>query len=417
MTIALQSQHTDIAVIGAGVVGLCCAHELQRRGDRVLLIDASGPGAETSFGNAGSISIGNVLPQATPGVISKGLRMLADPLAPLKLDWPRLPDYAGWLAHFVGAGRRQRVLAISAALSALNRASREAWLALCAAVNAEDLLADSGYLHVYSEPQSFIAGRWERKLMRQYGVGFDVLDRQQLLDLEPGIGAGFAHAVFQRDALAMRDPGGICLRLAFDLQQRGAGLLRARVSALQRDGSGYRVLTDQGVVSAGRVVIAAGAWSNRLLQPFGVQLPIVPARGYHLMFTPTAPVLQRPTLWAERYMVISPQLSGVRVTSIKELTALDRPPRFGLMRRLAPEARRIFPALPVQHEAEWSGNRPCTPDSLPIIDQLPDEQIFLATGHGHLGLTQAPITGRLLSQLMANETPDLALTPYRWNRF
>src|SRR3990167_4335103 len=98
MSMALQSQHTDIAVIGAGVVGLCCGHELQRRGERVLLIDASGAGAETSFGNAGSISIGNVLPQATPEILFKGLRMLADPLAPLKLDWPRLPDYAVWLA-------------------------------------------------------------------------------------------------------------------------------------------------------------------------------------------------------------------------------------------------------------------------------------------------------------------------------
>ncbi|MFN4291759.1 MAG: NAD(P)/FAD-dependent oxidoreductase [Permianibacter sp.] len=413
----LMDRRTDIAVIGSGIVGLCCAHYLQQQGEQVLVLDANGPAAGASFGNAGSISVGNLMPQATPGIVGKALRMLADPLAPLKLDWSRLPSYSGWLLRFLLASRPKQILPIIDALHAINHASRSCWLQLAEAIGANDLLAQSGYLHVYSEEASFADAAWERELMQARGVAFSVLDQQALRELEPQIGAGFVRAVFQHEALAMRDPADFCLRLAQDLQQRGVAYQRAAVTAITRVGAGYRLDSDHGRIHAARVVIAAGAWSNRLLRAFDVRLPLIPARGYHLMFAPGAEIVHRPTLWAERYMVITPMQHGIRMTSIKELTALDGEPHYHLIRRLLPEARKRFPGLPADYQAEWSGYRPCTPDSLPIIDQLPDAQIFLAFGHGHLGLTQAPITGALIAQRMTGTAPTIALTPYRWDRF
>ena len=414
---ALSGHRTGIAVIGSGIVGLCCAHYLQQRGEQIMLIDAKGPGSETSFGNAGSISVGNLLPQSTPGIAMKALAMLINPLAPLKLDWSRLPSYADWLFKFIRYGRAEQILPIINALHTINTATRACWLTLAEQVNASALLESSGYLHVYSEEATFAAGQWERELMQARGVRHAVLDRQQLLELEPQLGEGFERAVFQYDSLAMRDPGEFCLRLAGDLNRRGVSSLQAKVTAISRRGDSYQLMTDRGTVLAERVVIAAGAWSNRLLKPFAVQLPVIPARGYHLMFAPQAGVVQRPTLWAERYMVITPMQQGIRMTSIKELTTLDSEPHYEWIRRLEPEAKKLFPSLSGEPIAEWSGNRPCTPDSLPIIDQLPGEQIYLACGHGHLGLTQAPITGHLLAQRIAGETTSIPLAPYRWNRF
>lgn len=407
----------DVAVIGCGIVGLSAARHLRKRGLSCLLIDAKGPAGETSFGNAGSISVGNVMPQSTPGIVWKALRMLANPLAPLKLDWGVGPAYARWLLQFLLQGRRGKVLPIIDALHAINSASRAAWLELGEDIGASSLIAHSGYLHVYSEAATFAKGAWERELMRQRKVAFDVLDGPQLRELEPDIGDQFQHAVFQRDSLAMRDPGEFCRRLFDHLGAQGAGALIATVSDVRREGSGYRITTDHGCAHAGRVVLAAGAWSNRLLAPFGVKVPVIPARGYHLMYPPQEAVVRRPTLWAERYMVVSPMRQGIRMTSIKELTALGRDPHFRLIRRLDPEAHALFPALSGKPEAEWAGNRPCTPDSLPIIDKLPDEEIYLATGHGHLGLTQGPVSGRLIDQLMAGEPPDVPLAPYRLARF
>jgi D-amino-acid dehydrogenase len=408
---------TDVAVIGSGIVGLSTAHHLIDRGLSCTLIDAKGPAGETSFGNAGSISVGNVMPQSTPGIVTKALRMLANPLAPLKLDWAVSPSYAHWLLQFLSQGRMQHVLPIIDALNAINTASRGAWIELGDRIQASDLIAHTGYLHVYSEEATFAKGEWERGLMRERGVAFDVLDAAQLRDLEPGIGHGFQRAVFQRESLAMRDPGAFCRRLFDGLGARGAASLIASASAIVREGGGYRIDTDQGPVHAGRVVVAAGAWSNALLRPFGLKIPVIPARGYHLMYPQAQTVVQRPTLWAERYMVVSPMQSGIRMTSIKELTALGRDPHYALIHRLDPEARKLFPGITGEPVSEWAGNRPCTPDSLPIIDRVSGEEIFVATGHGHLGLTQGPVTGRLLDQLMAGEATDIPLAPYGLPRF
>jgi D-amino-acid dehydrogenase len=407
----------DVAVIGSGIVGLSAAHHLMDRGLSCVLIDAKGPAGETSFGNAGSISVGNVMPQSTPGIVTKALRMLANPLAPLKLDWGVSPSYARWLLQFLIQGRLQHVLPIIDALNAINTASRGAWLDLGERIGASELIAHTGYLHVYSEDATFAKGEWERGLMRERGVAFDVLDGAQLRDLEPGIGAGFQRAVFQRESLAMRDPGAFCRRLADDLRARGAASLIASASAIARQGDGYRIDTDHGPVHAGRVVVAAGAWSNALLRPFGLKIPVIPARGYHLMYPLAQAVVQRPTLWAERYMVVSPMQTGIRMTSIKELTALGRDPHYALIHRLDPEARKLFPGIAGEPVSEWAGNRPCTPDSLPIIDRVPDEGIFVATGHGHLGLTQGPVTGRLVDQMMAGEPTEIPLAPYALARF
>jgi len=411
------SHSADVAVIGCGIVGLSTAFHLRRRGLSCLLIDPKGPAGETSFGNAGSISIGNVLPQSTPGIAWKALRMLADPLAPLKLDWGAAGGYARWLLRFLGEGRQARVMPIVDALHAINAAARDAWLELGEAIGAQDLIAHTGYLHVYSEAATFARGQWERDLMRERGVAFDVLDDRQLRALEPGIGAGFRHAVFQRDSLAMRDPGQFCHRLFNALSAQGTDVLIAGVERIEKRDGGYRLQTRAGQAHAGRVVVAAGAWSNTLLAPFGVQLPVIPARGYHLMYAPQGDIVRRPTLWAERYMVVSPMHGGIRMTSIKELTALGRDPRYALIHRLDPQARTLFPALSGEPVAEWAGNRPCTPDSLPILDRVGDEDIFVATGHGHLGLTQGPISGRLIDQMMAGEATDIAMAPYRLGRF
>ena len=406
----------DVAVVGSGIVGLSCAFHLMQRGASCLLIDPGGPAAGSSRGNAGSISVGNVMPQSTPGIALKGARMLLDRNAPLKLDLPRLPQYWRWLASFVAAGSGQRLEAIMDALHAINHAARAPWLQLAQAIGAGELVRPSGYLHVYSSEEAFAAAAIERAAMRARGVEFEVLGRDGLLDLEPGLGSGFVHGTFQRAALALTDPGGFCERLHAALLARGAQALAASVHSLHPLAGGCRLETSAGSVHAGRVVVAAGAWTAPLLRPLGVRLPLVAARGYHLMYRRQPGVLQRPTLWAERYMVLSPMAAGIRMTSIKELTTTASTPRFSLIRRRDADARTLFPSLAGPAQGEWAGLRPCTPDSLPVIDSI-GEHVHVACGHGHLGMTQGPVSGRLLAQMLAGEQTDVPLQPYRLARF
>lgn len=405
----------DVAVVGAGIVGLSCCHYLLQRGATCVLVDPQGPGTATSFGNAGSISVGNVMPQATPGIALRGLRMLLDRNAPLKLDWRHLPGYWGWLLRFVHAGARGGLPAIQDALHALNHAARAHWLELAAAVGASELLRESGYLHVYGSASGFRAAAAERRAMHERKVRFEVLDRRHIEELEPAIGLRFRHGSFQPDALALTDPGGFCERLHRSLLERGLLSIRASVQAVHRLADGIRLDTSEGPVFAGQAVVAAGIWSDPLVRPLGARLPLVPARGYHLMYPKGPDIVRRPTLWAERYMVVSPMAGGVRMTSIKELTVPDAPPRWNLIRRRDADAHALFPALgrPV---SEWAGLRPCTPDSLPVIDHVA-ERVVVATGHGHLGMTQGPVTGALVAQLLAKEPTAIPLQPYRATRF
>jgi D-amino-acid dehydrogenase len=407
----------DVVVLGCGIVGLSIAFQLQRRGLSCLLIDPRGPAGDASFGNAGSVSVGNLFPQAVPGVVRSGLRGLRDPLAPLKLDWPALPHYAGWLWRFARQARWDRVQQSLAGLQALNVQARQAWLDLADALDARDLIGETGYLHVYSEDASFAANAWAREQLRAQGVAHDVLDAAQLRDLEPGIAAIARHGVLQRDSLFVRDPGAFCRRLYDQLCARGAQVLVDQAVALHAEGAGYQVQTLRGAAHVDQVVVAAGAWSRGLLRPLGVRLPVAAARGYHAAYAPQPDLVRRPTLWAERYLVVSPMAAGIRVTGFKEMTAPDRPARPALMQALAPEAGRLYPALQAPPKSIWSGLRPCTPDSLPVLDQLPGERIFVATGHGHLGLTQGPISAELMASRMLGETPRVPMQPYRLDRF
>lgn len=403
-------------MIGAGIVGLSCAWQLARRGIRCVLLDPALPGVQASWGNAGSISVGNVMPQATPGIAWKGLRMLFDRQSPLKLDLRHAPAYWRWLAAFVAAGGSRRVGAIMDALHAINHASRAHWLELADDAGAAHLVQPSGYLHVYSEPATFAAAASERTAMRERTVRFEELDRAGLQDLEPGLGPRFLHGTFQHDALALADPGGFCAHLLARLQARGVRTMEATARALLPDAGGCRIDTDQGMLRVERVVVAAGAWSAPLLRPLGVRLPIVAARGYHLMYPPQPGLVRRPTLWAERYMVVSPMAGGIRMTSIKELTATGSAPRFGFIHRRDADARTLFPALAAAARSQWAGLRPCTPDSLPVIDTI-DERIHVACGHGHLGITQGPTTGVLVAQSIAGEPTSIPLAPYSAARF
>lgn len=416
---ARKSAHVaDVAVLGCGIVGLSIAHQLQRRGLSCLLIDPRGPAGDASFGNAGSVSVGNLFPQAVPGTISSALRGLRNPLAPLKLDWPALPQYAGWLWRFAQQARWDRVEHSLAGLHALNTLARQAWLDLADEVDARDLIGETGYLHVYSEDATFASNAWAREHLLTHAVAHDVLDAAQLRDLEPGIAGIARHGVLQRDSLFVRDPGAFCRRLFDHLSARGVQTLNERAIAIRAEGAGYQVQTERDCVHVDQVVLAAGAWSTALLRPLGVRLPVAAARGYHAAYAPQPDLVRRPTLWAERYLVVSPMASGIRVTGFKEMTAPDRPARPALMQALAPEARRLFPGLSTAPPRSiWSGLRPCTPDSLPILDQLPGERIFVATGHGHLGLTQGPISGELLASRMLGEAPRIPLHAYRLERF
>ncbi len=408
-----------VAVIGAGIVGVSCALHLQRDGQDVTLLDPRAPGTATSFGNAGGIVTGAVVPNSTPALWRDIPRILFDRDSAVRVRWSYLPRIAPWLARFLLAGRHGRVNAIADALQPLVTHAYAAHRELIALAGAEDLVRPLGWLKVFETETGFAATRHERDVMAARGVRYDVLGSDEIRQLEPALAHRFVKGLLQPDSASVVSPHRLVQAYAAQFQRLGGTLAQERVRGIQPVEGGVRLDCELGFRAFDAVVVAAGAWSKELARQVGDRVSLDTERGYHLNIEPgQAGDLRRPVMFPERGYVLAPMLDGIRLTSGVELAGLNAPPDFARIRRLLPAAREALPGLSDRVTRQWLGYRPSTPDSLPVIGRsLRSRAVFYAFGHQHLGLTLGPVTGRLIAAAVADRTPDCDLTPYRADRF
>ena len=407
------------AVVGAGIVGICSALSLQERGFAVTLIDPKSPAEEASFGNAGVISTWACVPQSIPGIWKNVPKWLLDPEGPVALRWSYLPRLFPWLVRFFEAGRASRVPAIADAMAQLHRPTIDIYRQHLAGTGAEDLLRDSMYVFVYRDPAGANLETFEWRLRRERGVPIERINAGQLLDVEPDISPEYKAAVLIRGQARAMDPGGIGKALAEKFVRQGGVLKAALVLALTPiEGGRVRVETDRGPVECDRAVLAAGPWSARLLGRLGRNVALESERGYHIVFTDPGVRLNNSVMVTDSKFVASSMNNGVRCAGTAEFSSLDHKPDYRRAHILAGPARRLLPKLNTEARQVWSGQRPSTPDNLPCIGAIPGlPGVIAAFGHGHQGMTAAPMTGRLVAQLCAGETPNIDISPYRVDRF
>jgi D-amino-acid dehydrogenase len=416
-----QAKHAskDIAVIGAGIVGVCCALQLLRDGNKVTLIDRQGPGEGASYGNGAVLPTDSVVPVATPGILWKAPGMLLDPLGPLRLRWGYLPQLAPWLLRFVAASTTRRVEEISIALAALHRGSVEAFEPLLEMAGAGDMLRRSGWVCVYESEAGYRAAAPTLELQRRRGVRLEVLGPEELRQLEPALAPIFPRAVFYPQVAHVVDNFRLDQVLAEAFQRHGGRILREEARGFELGAAGPRaVLTDHGLRSFDTVIVAAGAWSKTLSGQLGSRPPLDTERGYHLHL-PTPGVLPRLPIYSyERAIVCTPLDTGLRLAGTVELGGLKAPPDWRRAEVLARHVGRWLPGLELGGATRWMGFRPSMPDSLPVISASPRHaNVFFAFGHGHCGLGLGARTGALIADLVAGRGPDLDMAPYRIDRF
>jgi D-amino-acid dehydrogenase len=416
-----QAKHAskDIAVIGAGIVGVCCALQLLRDGNKVTLIDRQGPGEGASYGNGAVLPTESVVPVATPGILWKAPGMLLDPLGPLRLRWGYLPQLAPWLLRFVAASTTRRVEEISIALAALHRGSVEAFEPLLEMAGAGDMLRRSGWVCVYESEAGYRAAAPTLELQRRRGVRLEVLGPEELRQLEPALAPIFPRAVFYPQVAHVVDNFRLVQVLAEAFQRHGGRILREEARGFELGAAGPRaVLTDHGLRSFDTVIVAAGAWSKTLSGQLGSRPPLDTERGYHLHL-PTPGVLPRLPIYSyERAIVCTPLDTGLRLAGTVELGGLKAPPDWRRAEVLARHVGRWLPGLELGGATRWMGFRPSMPDSLPVISASPRHaNVFFAFGHGHCGLGLGARTGALIADLVAGRGPDLDMAPYRIDRF
>jgi D-amino-acid dehydrogenase len=410
----------SVAVIGAGIVGISCGIHLRSRGHRVTLLDPRGFGNGASFGNSAIVASSECLPVATPGTLRRVPSMLLSRNGPLHIRPAYLPTLLPWLARFVAASRPARVRQISLALSALLRPAVVEHQHLAALAGIASSLRPTGWLKAYESVRAFERVRPDYEAMRRLGVPCEELGPEEIRAREPALAPIFRRAVFHPDCHHVGEPGAYTAALGAYLLRQGASFREEAVTGFTfRDGSVNGVKTADGPVAADAVVVACGAWSKALAVQLGERVPLDTERGYHAMFsTDGAPRLRSPVYWADRAVILSPMPTGLRMTSSVEFGGLDAAADYTHLNRLAADVRRALPSASAEVSSRWLGFRPSMPDSLPVIGPTRRHaNCFLAFGHGHLGLTLGPATGRLVADLVEGRPPGIDVSPYAPQRF
>jgi D-amino-acid dehydrogenase len=412
-----------VGVIGAGMVGVCAASWLQRDGHSVFLVEAAEPGRGASFGNAGCFNGSSITPMAMPGVIWDVPRWLLDPLGPLALRWSYLPAIAPWLLGFIRAATPEKVRSTARALRPLVGPTLETLKPLASAAGAEDLVHRLGHLYVYRSAESLEKDRLAWDLRRDNGVEVDEFDANELRQLEPALSRDYVRGMLVRENGHTSNPLALVERLVDHFLRSGGELVRARARGFRLEGGRLSAIaTDTGDLRADAAVVCAGAYSKPLAAALGDKVPLETERGYHLMIRDPEVMPRIPTADADGKFVATPMDTGLRFAGTVELAGLDAPPNWRRARILLEQGRKMLPGLAAAHPEErisvWMGHRPSLPDSLPVIGPsaaTPD--VIYAFGHSHVGMTSAPMTGRVVSDLVAGRPAAIDIAPFSASRF
>jgi len=409
----------DVAIVGAGIIGVATAYKLRQAGRSVVLIDRKGIAEETSRGNAGAFAFSDVLPMSGSGVLKKLPRWLSDPLGPLTIPPAYLPAIAPWLIRYWRAGWADKVAAGIKAQSALMRLAASEMQMLVADAGLAGMVRSDGVLELYESEAELAASEPGWHARKAEGIGFEHVRGADVAALQPGLAPRFVAGTFIPQWQTVSDPYDFTVAIANAVQQRGVEFIKAEVTGLAPSSNGVTLsLANSQTLNARQVVVAGGAWSKALTAPLGDSIPLETERGYNTTLPPGSFDLKRQLTFGGHGFVISPLTSGIRVGGAVELGGLNLPPNFARADAMLTKAKAFLPDLQTTGGKRWMGFRPSLPDSLPVIGfSRGSRNIVYAFGHGHLGLTQSAATGRLVADLLAGTPPSIDLSPFSPQRF
>ncbi|MFD4839230.1 NAD(P)/FAD-dependent oxidoreductase [Achromobacter sp. NPDC058515] len=411
----------QVIVLGAGIVGVCCALELLRRGLSVTLVDQQEPGMETSMGNAGVLARSSLMPFNHPGLWGQLPRLLRNDTVQFRYRPRYLAKNLGWATRFLLSARPSVFQQTAQALDGLIRLSAPEHLKLLDACGARRRLRDTGWIFLYRSEQAWNSGELSRRTYARYQVPTQTLHPTELAELEPALSPLFHRALWIQGSYSVDDPHEVVAAYAELFRREGGAFRRLAATGIRRDGQGWTVQGSQASesLSADRLVVALGPWSKNLLKTTGIDLPMAFERGYHMHYSGVnGASVTRPVYDTGGGYVLSPMARGLRLSTGVELDACDAPARPDQLDLAEARAREAFPLGRRLDPAAWLGRRPTLPDSRPMIGQAPRHPgLWLALGHQHIGFSTAPGTAKILAELMLEPGAESRHQAFRPGRF
>ena len=385
-----------------------------------MLVDRRPAAEETSYGNAGLIQREGIVPYAFPRDFRKMLRYALNQGPEANLHWRAVPWLAPFLYQYWCYGTPERIAATARAARPLIERCIEEHEALMTEAGIAGMMRRTGYLKVFRSPERYAAELdADVAAKAKYGVTAEAKTADEIRALEPHLTGPFAGGLFMPQPVSVADPGAVGKAYAELFVKRGGLFVTADARTLEQVTDGWQVARVEGAITAPAVVVALGPWSADIVRALGVSIPLAVKRGYHMHYAPLRnATLNRPVIDGENGFVLSAMTRGIRLTTGAEFALRDAPSTPVQLGRVEPVARALFP-LGERVDAEpWRGARPCFPDMLPMIGEVPGlTGLWLDCGHHHLGFTLGPVTGRLLAEQMTGAERFTDLAPYRVGRF
>jgi D-amino-acid dehydrogenase len=409
-------------VVGGGAVGVAAAYYLQLSGWQVTIIDRGEIGAGCSYANACLITASHSTPLPAPDVIRHVARWLLRPDSPVYVKLRLDPGLLRWGWRFLRACRAQAAERGAVALHALAHVSLALFEELVTAGGVAFGYQRRGLLHVYLTNAGFDAATRDLDGLRKAGIQARLLSRAETLELEPALGPRIRGGMYIEG-----DAHGDCYTyvraMAASVQGRGGQVLTNRPASLVRlhrgRVEGVKVQAPEELIPADLVVVAAGAWTPALLAPLGARLPMEPAKGYSCTISGFGGSPAVPVFVEERRVAITPLDGRLRIGGTLELAGYREGINEIRYRAVVDAAQEVLrEALPLHRADAWEGFRPLPPDGLPVIDRVAGaDGLIVAGGHGTLGFTLSPITGRLVADLADGRPPMVPIEAFRLDRF
>ncbi|MEJ2291683.1 MAG: FAD-dependent oxidoreductase [Deinococcales bacterium] len=431
-----MSRH--VVVIGAGVVGLFSALYARRAGFEVTVVDREGSErSTTSYGNAGLVVPSHIVPLAAPGAVAQGLRWMFDAESPFYVRPELDPELLTWGWRFWRASTAERARRAGPVFRDLHRASKAEYLDLAARLGGSFDLAETGVVILCATEKGLEGEARVAARATVLGMAPRVLGRSEVQALQPGVQLDVVGGVYYPED-ARLDPGRLMRALQAHLEEIGVAFRwGVRVDGMEVTGDrvqGVRVTGIAGAehpiardaiggvtITADEVVLAAGVWSEGLARSVGLRLPMRAGKGYSMTLRDPPERPSTPALLAEGHVAVTPLETGVRFGGTMELTGTRGGVNARRVRGIVRSVQRVFPAITPEafaNEPVWYGFRPCSPDGLPYLGRSGSlRNLVVATGHAMIGVSLAPVTGKLVAELLAGSTPSLpleALSPDRY---
>lgn len=415
-----MSDEADVIVLGAGVIGVCSAYYLAKSGLRTIVIDQNGVCSGASYGNAGLLTPSHAIPLPAPGVLTNGIKWLLDSRSPFYIK-PRFSmDLVRWLVRFLRASTPQCVERAMPAMHQLSRISMDLFEEIVASEQLECNFHHQGWTQVFVTERGLNDYREEARTLAKIGIESWDWNGAETRKHEHALSKNVIGGIhFPGDGHL--NPGAFVMELARCVEALGSRIItHEKVETLDCNFNNHCVVkTNQAQYSAQYLVVASGFESVRFARPLGVRIPIEPAKGYAIIVNRTEAGPEAPMLLGDARIGVNAMGDSLRFAGTLELAGNDMrisQRRIDAMLARIPE---YLPGIELSNPVEiWCGMRPCTPDGLPMIGRCPDHpNVIVATGHGMLGVTQGPCTGKLVTELVRGQNQSMNIDLFDPARF